>query len=195
MIIINDLKDKTINLDGLKDYDHNFEVYSCTENGKTQPFQIELVTSDNIIVEKFNVSSIHIFIDVEYIVKEEYIILKNILGEKLIITVKPNEYYTNDRNYKFKLTKNEFNKNGELKLKILSKVNNIEMGWSCVYDGKPIQYEITPMKSDKSSYVTVKLMSTLFIDYISTLKFQQNESGNVIEYKIKNTPNGMEKAD
>ena len=194
MIIINDLKDKTINLGGLKDYDRNFEVHSCNDKGKTQPFQIELVTSEDILVEKFNVSSIHIFIDVEFIVKEEYIILKNILGEKLIITVKPNEYYTNDRNYKFKLTKNEFNKNGELKLKILSKVNNTEIGWRCIYDGKPIQYEITPMESDKSSYVTIKLNSILFIDYVSILKFQQNESGNVIEYKIKNTPNGMEKA-
>ena len=51
------------------------------------------------------------------------------------------------------------------------------------------------MNDTSSSYVTVKLLSTMFSDYVSTLIFEQNHSGNRIEHKILNTREGMKKAD
>ena len=193
MFEIKGIKDNIIDLGGIKEYNENFEVASFNDNGKRMPFSIDLVTTDSITVNAFGVSSINIEIDVSNIIQEEYITFKNILGETLVITIKPNSYFTNDRVYKFKISKTEFNDNGEVKIRILSKVNGEEIGWKCIYDGRPISYVITPMESDKSEYVTIKSMSQMFINFVSTLTFQQNESGEIITFKINNTPEGMKK--
>ena len=180
-----------IDLNGLKEYSDNFEVLSFTENGKRIPFHVDLVSNPNISISAFGVNSINITIDVEAIVNDEFIVLKNAYEEELRIDIKPNEYFVNDRDYKFKITKSELLENGDLKLKILSKVNNEEMGWRCTYFGQPIEYTVTPMESDKSCYVTITPISHLLIDYETLFKFQQEESGEEITYIVKITPNGI----
>ena len=184
-------QENVIDLNGLKQYSDNFEILSFTEKLKRVPFHVELISNTNISVIPFGVNSINITIDVQEIVNDEYIILKNLNGEEIRIDIKPNEYFVNDRNYKFKITKSEILENGDLKLKILSKVNNEEMGWRCTYFGKPINYEITPSESNKSEYVTIKLLSSMFVDYKAVLKFEQEESGNEITYYVNNTPDGI----
>ena len=150
-----------------------------------------MVSNPNISISAFGVNSINITIDVEAIVNDEFIVLKNAYEEELRIDIKPNEYFVNDRDYKFKITKSELLENGDLKLKILSKVNNEEMGWRCTYFGQPIEYTVAPMESDKSCYVTITPISHLLIDYETLFKFQQEESGEEIAYVVKITPNGI----
>lgn len=194
MFAIKDLNNNTIELQGLKDYSNKFEILSFNENGKRMPFFTELVTSNDISVELFNICFINVTINVKNIIKDEYIVFKNINGEKLILTIKPNNYFVEEREYKFKITKSEFTKDGKLKLKIYSKVNGEDIGWKCIYKGKPIDYNISPIESYESTYVTVELLSEMLTDYVSTLIFEQKESGKKIEYKINNTTEGMKKA-
>ena len=195
MFEIKGLENNIIDLNGQTEYANNLDVQSFNDNGKRLPFQIDLVTSDDIWVSLFEVNFIRVEIDVPNIDKDEYIILKNINGEELVITVKPSNYVTEEDVFKFKMTKATFKDNGELKLKILSKVNNEEIGWKCIFDGQPISYEITPRNDVGSAYVTVKLLSEIFSNYTSELIFEQNFSGDKIVYKILNTPEGMKKAD
>lgn len=195
MFIINDLENNVIDLEGLKEYDKEFEVLSLNDKGKRQPFSVELVTNENIKISVLDVNIIKIIINVQAIVNEEFIVFKNYIGEKINISVKPNMYFVDDKEYKFKVTKSEIRENGDLRLKILSKVNGEEIGWKCIYNGKPVSYSITPMENTKSCFITIKLLSQLFVDYTSTLMFEQEESGEIIEYKIYNTPDGMKKAD
>lgn len=193
MLSIKNFINNIIDLNGVDEYDNDFVVDSVNDNnGKEIPFNIDVVTNKNIYVTIHAVNSIRIYIDVEFITAEEYIVLRNINGEKLVITVKPNEYMLAEKEYKFKITKAEIQENGDLKLRILSKMNKTELGWRCIYNGKPLNYKITPMESNKSSYVNVKLLSIMLSDYISKLVFEQDESGEKTSIKILNTTEGME---
>lgn len=192
MLKIKNLKDNVIDLNGTKEFEKDFEITSInTQNGKGIPFYVDLVSSPNITVSAFSTNLIKIIINVETILKDEFIILRNTRKEKLIIDIIPNDYFVNERKYVFKITKSEITNDGTLKLKILSKVNGIEIGWKCVYDGKPISYIITPMESDKSGYVSVKLAMEMLIECETKLIFEQEESKERIEFEINNTPNGM----
>lgn len=195
MFYIKGLENNIIDLDGFDEYSEEFEVVSLNDNDKRQPCGIEYISNEGIEVTFFGVNFVRISIDVSEIINDEYIILKNYIDETITLTVKPNQYYVDDKDYKFKITKSEFKDNNDLRLKILSKVNGKELGWKCTYDGKPISYSITPMENDKSCFINVKLLSQLFVDYTSVLIFEQDESGETIEYNILNTPEGMKKAD
>lgn len=195
MLIIKNLIDNIIDLTDLDEYSNDFEVISLSDNEIKQPYYIEFVSNEGIFITKFDVSQIKIEIDVGSILNDEYFILKNNIGERITVFIKPNNNYVRDKKYKFKITKQEFKEDNLLTLKILSKANDKEIGWKCIYDGKPISYIITPMENDKSSYVTIKLTSKILAQYIAPIVFQQDESEETIIYKIKNTSNGMEKAD
>jgi hypothetical protein len=191
MFAIKDLENNIIDLENLKEYDNSFEVLCLNEKGKRLPFYIDFISSRYISVGTFNVSSIRISINVEYITKEEYIVLRDINGVRLKIIIKPNSYFVNDRIYNFKITKSEVNDN-TMKIRILSKVNKSEIGWKCIQDGPPLNYTITPRENNKSGYVNIKLDSHVLTDYNTTIRFMQDESGEILELRIKNTPNGME---
>jgi hypothetical protein len=47
------------------------------------------------------------------------------------------------------------------------------------------------MESNKSEYVYIKLAMEMISDFTSKLIFEQNESGERVEFEINNTPNGM----
>lgn len=194
MFIIKNLSNNTIDLTNINEYSNDFEIFSFNDNEKIQPYYIEYISNEGISLTKFDTNFLNVTIDIEAIIENEYFILKNLIGERLTINIKPNENYIRDKTFKFKITKQEFKEDNILKLKILSKMNDDEIGWKCTYDGKPISYQITPMESNQSSYVTIKLMANMINDFISTIIFKQDGSGRIIKYHIKNTPNGMEKA-
>lgn len=192
MFTIKDLKDNTINLDGLKEYSNDFEVLCLNERGKRIPFYIDFVSSEYISVSTFGVNLINISIDVEYVLNEEYIILRNIYGTRIRITILPNPYFVDDREYKFKITKTEVKDSKSIKIRIFSKVNKSEIGWKCIYDGKPLSYTIAPRENSKSGYVNITLNDNVLVEYDSHIMFMQDESGEQIDLKIKNSPNGVE---
>lgn len=191
MLKLYKLDDNIIDLDGIKTYNEEFTVISANENGKPQPFYVELVSSEAISVDKYEGDKLSIYIDVEYVLKNEYIALKNLIGDRILITVKPNQYFVNDRTYKFKLTKTEEKEDGSLRIKILSKVNGKEMSWKCTYDGRPNNYDITPMESEKSEFVNIKINSTVLNAFTSKIEFTQDESNETISLDILNTVDGL----
>jgi len=195
MIKIDELKDNLIDLGGIKEYNVNFSVDSYNANGKRQPFFVERVSSKDISVSIFAVNSINISINVKNIVNDEFIVLKNIINERLVINIKPNNYYSDDRVYKFKISKQEERENGEIRIRLLSKVNKDEIGWKCTYDGRPMSYTITPMESNKSGYVTIRSNMNMVANFTSLLIFTQDESNEEIRFKILNTPEGMKLID
>jgi hypothetical protein len=194
MFHIINLGDNIIDLNGLDNFEGVYEVESLNlDNGKRIPFIVDLVTSPNISVNTLNVSSIRVVIeDASLIGEESYIVLKNLNKEKIVMTIKPDTTKPTDVEYKFKITKSELVKDDVVRIKILSKANGEEASWRCSYQGQPILYYIAPLQSDKSGYVYIKLMSQMVSDYVSTLIFEQLGSLNTVEFKINNTPKGLE---
>jgi hypothetical protein len=192
MITINDLKNNTINLNNKQSH-YEFNVSSVDDNGNNKNFAIELVTSEHIIVKAFDISSISIDINIPNILKEETIVLKNTANERLEIKVLPNSYYTMKKEYTFKIGKRIYKKDGSLKVKIVSMANDMELGWRCSYDGKPMSYSIFPRSNDVSCYVTITQAATVVSEFDSLIKFTQDESGNEIKLVLHNTPEGIKK--
>ena len=183
-----------INLEGKKEYKEQFEVLSYNEkNMKRTPFTVSTITSPFISARTFGVSLLEIGIDVEGVTKEEHVVLTNINGEEIIITINPNSYFSNEREYKFRISKSEILDDGTLRLRILSKVKGKELGWKCTYDGRPMVYSIMPKEGSKSGYVRIKpMVMEIYSEFISKLEFQQEESGEKAEILIKVTKDGME---
>lgn len=191
MIRINELEDNIIDLNGnVSNYE--LTVESKDSKGKFKAYDVDLVTNDNINVSKHG-QTLLVTINIEEILKEETIVLINTLNERLEIKVLPNSYYTMDKNYKFKITKKIYDEDGSLKVKILSTMNDEEIGWRCTYDGKPMSYFITPLYSNESGYVVIKQKSNVFSDFDSLIEFTQAESGEVISLNVHNTPDGIKK--
>ena len=191
MIFIKQIPTSIINLNGLKEYDWNFQVISKDKNKKDQSFFVSHISNDAISIEQVGLDNINISIDVKNILKDEYFEITSINGETKLFTVKPNTFYTEDKDYKFKITKTEITKDGDLKIKIFSKVNKEEIGWKCTYKGEPIKFEITPLKKEKSSFVIIKLISKLLVSQYDTIfEFTQNESNETITLKVRVYRNG-----
>ena len=191
MLTIKDLKDNTINLD---DYQSEYKLVVVSKDKKNIPraFDVTLVTSDFIEVKKYGTTLV-INIDVDNIQKEEIIMLTNVLKEKLIIKVLPNSFVTMKKTYKFKITKRIYQEDGSLKVKILSLVNDMEIGWRCTYDGKPISYSIEPLSSDKSCYVTIKPIDKVLSEFDTLFEFTQDKSNETIRLSVHNTLEGIKK--
>ena len=195
MIKIEDLKDNIISLVKTEDnvFEKEFTVTSKKSNGSVIPFSVEIVSSNYIQANTFGTNGLKLVVDTPNIQKDEYIIIKNSKNERTKLIFKPNPYFTMERKYKFKITRESIDKDGKLKLKILSKVNDMELGWKCTYMGQPISYDIAPINSNKSDYVIIsnKVGNIILSDFHSLFKFTQNESNNVIRYQLHNTPNGI----
>lgn len=191
MIYIEGLKENIINLNDNKSQ-YEFNVISKDSNGKTKAYDIDVITNDSINIHKYG-DVLSVEIEIGNILKEEKIILTNVLDEKLEIKVIPNAYCIMDKTYKFKITKKIFQDDGSLKIKILSMVNNMETSWRCTYDGKPMRYVIDPLTSQNSCYVTIKPNVKVLNNFTSLLEFTQLESGETIRLNVYNTPEGIKK--
>lgn len=190
-----EVKDNIIELSKEEHSKYTLDVISQRDNGNKTPFAVDLVSNTNVISANVIGSSnmLIIEIDTPNVLNEEYIILKNMQGDRAKITILPNKYYTMEKEYKFKITKKVYEDDGSLKIKILSKMNDEEIGWNCTYKGKPMEYFINPKLSDKSEYVTIAPAVTVVSDFTAILEFTQRGSGNVIRLEVYNTPEGIKK--
>lgn len=189
-----EVKDNVIQLSKEEHSKYTLNIISQRDNGNRSPFAIDLVSNTNTITANtIGNSSLNIEIDTPNVLNEEYIILKNMQGDRTKITILPNKYYTMVKEYKFKITKKVYEDDGSLKIKILSKMNDEEIGWDCIYDGKPMKYFIEPKFSDKGEYVTITPAVTVASNFMALLKFKQKQSGNVIRLEVYNTPYGIKK--
>ena len=189
-----EVKDNIIELSKEEHSKYTLDVISQRDNGNKSPFAIDLVSNTNVIsANVIGSNMLNVEIDTPNVLNEEYIILKNMQGDRTKITILPNKYYTMEKEYKFKITKKIYEDDGSLKIKILSKMNDEEIGWNCTYEGKPMEYFINPKLSDKSEYVTIAPAVTVASDFIAILEFTQRGSGNIIRLEVYNTPEGIKK--
>jgi hypothetical protein len=187
MIYIEGLDDNTIRLEKEASSYYSFKVVSQKPNGKPMPFVINFVSSKHINAEiKGDILSIDI--NSSRILQEETVTLINTLGERCKIMVIPNEYFTMEKTYTFKITSKKLLEDGSLKLKIFSKVNDMEIGWECTYDGRPMEYEITPFESEVGEHVIIKPKAEILNEFESLIEFTQKESNKVIKISLTNTP-------
>lgn len=193
MFYIEELKKDSLVLEKDKFFNYKLTIISVSDNGKSSPFAIDVVSSPYITAYISEGNILVINADTPNIKGEEFVILRNTNKESIRLTIIPNNYYTMDKVFKFKITNYSELDDGSIKIKIFSKVNDIELGWKCIYDGKPMTYVITPMKSDKGTHVTITPNATIVNEFTSVIIFKQDESDKEIRFEILNTPNGIHK--
>ncbi len=177
-----DNKDKEFILD-LNDnpYDeHTITITSKGKNGNRLPWGIEMVSSPFILAEQGSNDTLNVYVDIENMKKDAFILLTNYSKERMKITLKPNIYLTSPKAYKFRISKKS-TEGRKTRIRILSKENDNEIGWRCTYDGKPLNYSIVPMESDKSGYVDIEILDEVFTNTSSVIEFTQNKSNEVIK--------------
>ena len=171
---------------GLNEVDGNnfkFIVNSISSNGTELPWGIEHNSCEDIRPLKNGENELEIVIDIEKIVKNEHIIIKNYKNERFEIKFVPNSEVLRPKEYKFKITKAEAN-GRDLKVKILSKEGTNEVPWKCTYAGRPLSYDITPLSSDESGYVKIKLITDICSETIIIIEFTQLKSNKTITLKL-----------
>jgi hypothetical protein len=189
-----EIKDNIIELSKEEHSKYTLDVISQRDNGNKSPFAVDLVSNTNVIsANVIGSNMLNIEIDTPNVLNEEYIILKNMQGDRTKITILPNKYYTMEKKYKFKITKKTYEDDGSLKIKIISKMNDEEIGLDCTYDGKPMEYYINPRHSDNGEYVTIIPAVKVVSNFTTMLEFTQRGSGNVIRLEVYNTPEGIKK--
>lgn len=188
MLYIKDLEDNTIQLNESEESEYSFNVVSENNNGSSSPFVVKFISSDNIGTRIEYNNILNIYVNNSSILKEEYIFLRNTIGETIRITVIPSPYHLMEKTYTFKITSSKYLEDGSLKLKISSKMNGEDMGWKCTYDGKPMAYSIAPFESEISEHVIIKPLAELANELEALVEFTQNKSNNVIRILLTNTP-------
>ena len=188
MLYIKDLEDNTIQLNESEESEYSFNVVSENNNGSSSPFVVKFISSENISsrIEYGNI--LNLYIENAMILNEEYIFLRNTVGDTIRIAVIPSPYHTMEKTYSFKITSSKYLEDGSLKLKISSKMNGEDMGWKCTYDGKPMAYSITPFESEISEHVIIKPLADVRNEFKALVEFTQNKSNNVIKILLTNTP-------
>ena len=171
--------------------EHEIKIDSRGRNDKRIPWGVEMVSSKLINVEQGAGDTLKVTLDVENLKEDGFILLRNYNKERLKIIVKHNILLTMDRTYKFRISKKSTD-GRKTRIRILSKADNDEIGWKCTYDGKPLNYSITPMESDKSSYVDIEVLDELFTNVPSVIEFTQDRSGEVISLKLNQTNDDTE---
>ena len=185
MFSIDNYKDSyEISLDDNPYNEHNLIIKSEKNDGKLLPWGVDMISSSGVIAKPCGVNGLKIILDFEKLDKECFIILRNYAKEKMRITIKPNWYVFHPREYKFKITRTSI-EGKKMKIKILSKEGENELGWECTYDGKPLNYSIEPFENNKSSYVYINLKDELFTNVTSMIEFTQNKSEKKIKLNLE----------
>lgn len=188
MLYIEGLENNQIKLEKSTDLTYSFKVVSKKPNNRPIPFFVEHISNENITTKITFGDTIDIYTDASLIEKEEFIVLSNTIGEFFRIKIIPNEYYTMERTYSFKITSKKFLDDGSLELKVFSKVNDEEIGWKCTYDGKPMSYTISPLDSTESKHVHIVPNGEIMAEFKVLVEFTQDESDNKIRLLLTNTP-------
>lgn len=176
--------------------EHTITINSNGERGNRLPWGVEMVSSQYVSAEQGANDSLNIYVDIENMKDDAFILLRNFKKEMMKIVIKPNTLLTSPKTYKFRISK-KTTEGRKTRIRILSKEDNNEIGWECTYDGKPLNYSIEPMKSDKSGYVDIEVLDELFTDVPSVIEFTQERSGEVIKLVLnqKNEDTEILKAD
>jgi len=191
MLYIENIENNSIFLDGYDGNEIELKVMSRNARNVKKHFVIDYVSSPNIVAYTLGGDSIKIEYEPREVTDNAFIILKNTLGETMRLTIVPKLFYSMEKTFKFKISSYKELEDGSIRLKLLSKVNDMEIGWKITYDGKPMTYIISPMESDKGDYVTIKPNATIVNDFTSVIIFKQDESDEEIRFEILNTPNGI----
>lgn len=176
--------------------EHTITINSKGEKGNRLPWGVEMVSSPYVSAEQGANDSLNIYVDIENMKDDAFILLRNFKKEMMKIVIKPNTLLTSPKIYKFRISK-KTTEGRKTKIRILSKEDDKEIGWECTYDGKPLNYSIEPMRSDKSGYVDIEVLDELFTDVPSVIEFTQERSGEVIKLVLnqKNEDTEILKAD
>jgi hypothetical protein len=176
--------------------EHTIKIDSKGDKGNRLPWGVEMVSSQYVSAERGANDSLNIYVDIENMKDDAFILLRNFKKEMMKIVIKPNTLLTSPKTYKFRISKKTTD-GRKTRIRILSKEDNNEIGWECTYDGKPLNYSIEPMKSDKSGYVDIEVLDELFTDVPSVIEFTQERSGEVIKLVLnqKNEDTEILKAD
>lgn len=166
--------------------EHTIKVSSVNSNGEHIPWGIEMMSNNFISAEPGINDTLNVYIDIENLTNDAFILIRNYEKERLKIVIKPNILISSPKTYKFRISKKSTD-GRKTKIRILSKENNNEIGWKCTYNGKPLNYSIVPMESDKSEYVNIEVIDELFTEIDSIIEFTQDKSGEVILLKLHQT--------
>jgi hypothetical protein len=192
MFTINDKeKEFILDLNKLPYDEHEIHIDSKASNGRDLPWGVEIVSSKLISATRGAGNLLNISLGPEKLNEDAFILLRNYNKERLKIVVKHNVLLTMDRKYKFRISKKTTD-GRKTRIRILSKVDNDEIGWKCTYDGKPLNYSISPMESDKSGYVDIEVLDELFTNVPSVIEFTQDRSREVISLKLNQTNDDTE---
>lgn len=171
----------------------SLHVVSKGKNGNYLPWGIELVSCNLLTATTSSYDYLDVAYDRDNIDESCFILLGNYNKERFKISVVPKKQPLTSAEldlYKFKITK-KTTEGKKTRIKILSKgMDNEEIGWKCTYDGKPLNYSISPMESDKSDYVDIELTDEVYTDVDSVIEFTQDTTGKMISLPLHN-----EKAD
>ena len=192
MIKIGDFeKEFTLDLNKYPYDEHTINIESKGEGDANIPWGVEMVSCDLVTAKPGAASTLNVNVDIDELSDECFILLRNYTKERMKITVIPNTELSAPKTYKFRITKKSTD-GRKTRVRILSKENGKEIGWSCTYNGQPYEYSISPMKGDKSGYVDIVLTDELLTTVTSLIEFTQEKSGEVIQLKLRQSNDSTE---
>jgi hypothetical protein len=192
MIRINGFeKEFTLDLNKHPYDEHTINIESKGEGNTNIPWGVEMVSCDLVTAKPGAGNTLNVNVDIDELSDECFILLRNYTKERMKITVIPNTELSAPKTYKFRITKKSTD-GRKTRIRILSKENGKEIGWSCTYNGQPYEYSISPMKGDKSGYVDIVLTDELLTTVTSLIEFTQEKSGEVIQLKLRQSNDSTE---
>ena len=166
--------------------EHEITVISEDENGRKISWGIDIISLEEITAIAHSEDKLSIYLDAKSLNKDGIILLRNYNKEKIIIKIIHNEELSKPKKYKFRISKKS-SSDRKVSIRILSKENDKETSWTCTYDGKPLNYNINPMHSDKSGKVEIELLDILFSTIDTIIEFTQDNSGEVVSLRLSQT--------
>ena len=192
MLKINDFeKEFVLDLNEHPYDEHIINIDSKGEGDTNIPWGVEMVSCDLVTAKPGAASTLNVNVDIDELSDECFVLLRNYAKERMKITVIPNTELSAPKTYKFRITKKSTD-GRKTRVRILSKENGKEIGWSCTYNGQPYEYSISPMKGDKSGYVDIVLTDELLTTVTSLIEFTQEKSGEVIQLKLRQSNDSTE---
>ena len=184
-------KEFTLDLNEHPYDEHIINIESKGEGDANIPWGVEMVSCDLVTAKPGAASTLNVNVDIDELSDECFVLLRNYTKERMKITVIPNTELSAPKTYKFRITKKSTD-GRKTRVRILSKENGKEIGWSCTYNGQPYDYSISPMKGDKSGYVDIVLTDELLTTVTSLIEFTQEKSGEVIQLKLRQSNDSTE---
>lgn len=170
---------------------YRFAITSVDDNGNNLSWGVEYTTSPDIKAHVEGNNELVVEVPLEVIKKDEYIVLLNHRKERTSVLIKPNLETIRHKEYKFKITSKKID-GRNLRIKILSKEGNNEIPWKCIYQGRPLPYEITPLESNKGTHVDIRLIGEILGTFTSVIKFKQEKSNNKITLRLRQSNDSVE---